>query len=420
MDEARGLLVRQATHALLAGRFGECERLAARAAAVARPDDIGPGLLAVAACREQGRAAEAEILLRDLLCEHPSDAEGRALLAAVLADLGRDADAGRELDTVDLDAVHLDAGALAVYALAAEVSAVLRLAPGADSLRSRIAGHASTSVGVHGSLARHLGLLAHVTGDWHGAASYFDVALEANRAAGAPVLVAHTCRHYSAVLRLRGGDGDWDRAVELLAQAADIYRRLEIDTRAEETEAILRRSLDSDDAENRPPVGGSRCFHRIAGGWALNYAGQAVEVSGSAGLGHIADLLAAPGRPLHVADMVGSPTEGTLRDQLVAECRSRLLSLADQPASDPVAVALALAERERLETELALLTDDASPAGEIADRARRLVGIRIRAALERVDEALPELGGHLRRSVRTGTFCVYEPGDYSTGPMRTA
>ena len=34
---------------------------------------------------------------------------------------------------------------------------------------------------------------------------------------------------------------------------------------------------------------------------------------------------------------------------------------------------------------------------------------RLRAALNRIEAAHPELGRHLRHSVRTGTLCVYAP-----------
>jgi hypothetical protein len=34
---------------------------------------------------------------------------------------------------------------------------------------------------------------------------------------------------------------------------------------------------------------------------------------------------------------------------------------------------------------------------------------RIRAALRRIDAVHPQLARHLLRSVRTGTFCSYEP-----------
>lgn len=402
MDEAPGPLIEQGTDALVAGRFGECARLAALAAQ-ADPAGTGPGLLAVAALREQGRAAEAALMGRDVVARRPGHGEARAMLAVVLADLGRDSDAGRQLDLVDLERASLP-----VCALAAEVVALLRRAPEAKILEGRIAPHAPAPVAFHGSLARHLGLVAHVLGEWSRAADHFEVALAANRAAGAPVLVAHTCRQYSAVLRLRGRGGDWDRAVELLAEAADIYSRLDIATRAEEAETVLRRSLDAGDIEGPGPARDG-ALRRVAGGWAVSYAGRSAGLDHRAGLDHMARLLAAAGRPVHVVDLAGSPTPGCLRDQLAVECRSRLEDLAGRPASDPVGAALARAESDRVEAELTALEDGGRLAAETGDGTRRLVSIRLRVALEQIDEALPELGRHLRRSIRTGTFCTYEP-----------
>jgi hypothetical protein len=37
------------------------------------------------------------------------------------------------------------------------------------------------------------------------------------------------------------------------------------------------------------------------------------------------------------------------------------------------------------------------------------VTTRIRDAIRRISQADPDLGEHLTRSVRTGTFCVYDP-----------
>lgn len=396
--------IRQGTDALLAGRFGECERLAAQAVA-ADPGEIDARLLAVASYREQGRVAEAEILLRDLPPARSAVDQDIALvmLAAVLADLGRDTDAARQLDLVDLGVVSLPA-----CALAAEAVAALRLRQSATTLQARLAPHASTSVGFHGSVARHLGLVTHVLGDWSDAAEHFDFALRANRDAGAPMLVAHTCRHYAAVLRLRGRDSDWEESVDLLACAADIYRRLDIDVRAEDAEAVLRRSLDVADPGASPAVDGD-VFRHGPSGWQLYYCGHSAQVADGPGLVDIAALVAAPGRPLHVIDLVGRPTEGVLAADLGAQCRSRLDELNRYSAPDPVAAALAQAERDQLEAELATLAEGAPAAREMGDRARRLVGTRLRVALEQIDAALPALARHLRRSIRTGTFCAYEP-----------
>ncbi len=49
--------------------------------------------------------------------------------------------------------------------------------------------------------------------------------------------------------------------------------------------------------------------------------------------------------------------------------------------------------------------------GDDTERARQAVSWRIRDALARIEAVHSELGQHLRRSVRTGTFCVYAPAE---------
>ena len=404
MTEAWGLLVRQGAQALLEGRFSECERLAGQAARLA-PAEPAPGLLAVKACREQGRAAEAEVLLRGLLRAHPEVVEGRALLGAVLADLGRDGEARRQLDAVE--AVDQSPE---VMALAAEVAATLASPRHAETLHDRLAGQPDAFAGSSGSVARHLGLLCHVLGRWEEAEAHFVAALEANGSAGAPVLVAHTRRHYSALLRARGEDGDWERAIDLLAQAASIYRRLEIERLAEEAELVLRRSQEVALVDDRPP-GPTAVFRPTAGGWELAYGGQRAVVEDMPGLGHIATLLWADGRPVHAVDLVESRAGAGLGEEATVEYQARLRELEDVLAGpgDALAAALARAERDFLRAELAVLGPARPAAGDVADRARRLVALRIRASLDRIDDVVPVLARHLRRSLRTGTFCLYEP-----------
>ena len=52
--------------------------------------------------------------------------------------------------------------------------------------------------------------------------------------------------------------------------------------------------------------------------------------------------------------------------------------------------------------------------GSDAERARVNVTRAIRSSMARVREHNPALGRYLERTVRTGTFCVYEPGPGAT------
>jgi hypothetical protein len=80
--------------------------------------------------------------------------------------------------------------------------------------------------------------------------------------------------------------------------------------------------------------------------------------------------------------------------------------------NDPVRAERAAVERDALLAELAALTGlGGRPrrTGSEAERMRKAVGNRIRQAVGRIEQVHPELGRHLRMSVRTGTFCRYEP-----------
>lgn len=74
-----------------------------------------------------------------------------------------------------------------------------------------------------------------------------------------------------------------------------------------------------------------------------------------------------------------------------------------------------LEQRERLEflsEELGRavgLGGRARPQGSPAERARVNVTKLVKKALARIDAEAPELGSHLRRTVRTGAICCYAP-----------
>ncbi|HEV3498638.1 MAG TPA: tetratricopeptide repeat protein, partial [Actinomycetes bacterium] len=311
-------------------------------------------------------------------------------------DVGRDAEARRQLDVLEANGRSPTA-----TVLAAEIASALDSPQHAEPLRRPLADRAGDVVGWHGSLARHLGLVCHVMGLWGEAERRFDAALRANEAAGAPVAVAHTCRQYSALLRARGDEGDWERAIDLLSRAAAIYRRLEMEPLAEQAEVVLRRSQDVTNSDAGPPV--VNVFRRVSGGWELAFDGGRAVVPDVPGLGHIATLIAAEGRPVHAVDLVET-------DQAESTYRARLADLEAQLAApDPVAAALARAERDFLRAELAVVAAGRPPAGEVGDRARRLAALRIRTCLDGLDHVIPALAHHLRRSIRTGTFCLYEP-----------
>jgi hypothetical protein len=165
-------------------------------------------------------------------------------------------------------------------------------------------------------------------------------------------------------------------------------------------------------------------FVRAGESWTLEYAGAACVLRDSKGLRDLARLLAAPGREIAALDLAapgGTVVEGPAGDAIDTEARDayrrRLVEIeaeldeADAAADSGRSTALA-AERDALVEQLSGaygLGGAARQTGGSAERARTAVRARIRDALDRIEAAHPSLGRHLRRSVRTGTFCAYDP-----------
>jgi hypothetical protein len=166
--------------------------------------------------------------------------------------------------------------------------------------------------------------------------------------------------------------------------------------------------------------------------WVLSRAGRVLRLRASRGLAMLARLCAEPGREIHALDLGGGGSGGgggeapgidtgdagpVLDAQARASYRERYEDLEQEIAdaeadNDRVRAEKARAERELLADELARgvgLGGRERRAGAASERARVNVQRRLKDAVDRVAAADPELGRHLSRSVRTGTFCVYEP-----------
>lgn len=398
--------------------------------------DLACELQFLALRTEQGRLAELEVAARALVARHPGSVPAQAALVHVLAVLGRDREATAGLGRLAADQlapVGDPADNLAPLVRLADAAVRLDRWQEATVLYELLSGHATevaeevSGAVCLGAVARAVGGLAHLLGAWEKASDHFALALAVHRDLGAPLLVADTQRAWSALLRVRGDDGDWQHAVDLLAEAATVYRRLGLDHRVSEVEAVLARAEE-------PPAGvtgtGGSVFRSDGDEWLVAYGGHQARVAGATGLEPLAVLLANPGRSFHVFELaavapagVGRADQGrrpvralaaavTVADRIDArvasECRQRLAVIeADERIAegrhDHVAVAVARAEADVVAAALA------GGGHDPVERARRLTGIRIRLAVDAIEAAHPALARHLRRSVRTGTFCCYEP-----------
>jgi len=439
----------QGMRALLQGRFAECERRNAEVAALgrrARSDRVD----ALATVQffglrvAQDRLVELEAPARALAARPEARADSGATHACLLGLLGRDGGACGELARLAegrFGAVgdHDDRW-LAALVVLAELAATLDRRPEAAVLYDLLCPHArcfaveAMGAVCHGSVSRHLGLLAHALGRWDEADTHFRHAIDDNTSAGAPLLVAHTRSQWSALRRARDLQTDWEQGLELLVGAEAIYRRLGVDRLADEARQILARSHEPAASERG---GAGNAFRPEGDRWLLSYGGAQASVADSLGMHDLAAFLANPGRSFHVLDLAAGvfaggvgqagqrarPAPGSagndlslphpdLDAQARSEYRARLAELdAIDATADPVRASLARAERDFIDGELADVTglNELEPGADPAERARRAVAARIRLSLDRIDDVHPALGRHLRHAVRTATFCSYEP-----------
>ncbi|MDQ3906363.1 MAG: hypothetical protein M3300_13235, partial [Actinomycetota bacterium] len=176
-------------------------------------------------------------------------------------------------------------------------------------------------------------------------------------------------------------------------------------------------------------------FRRDGDYWTIRHRSAEFRLRDSKGLRDLRELLAHPGTSIAALDLATSPGErsrspsardelhppsdaGEVLDAAARAAYRRRLQELDQEADDADAMgdaersARLAAERDTLLSALTTaygLGGRARRMGSPAERARTAVTTRIRDAIRRIRQADPDLGEHLARSVRTGTFCVYDP-----------
>ena len=155
--------------------------------------------------------------------------------------------------------------------------------------------------------------------------------------------------------------------------------------------------------------------------WELTFGGRTVTVRDLKGIGDLAVLVARRGQEVHALELVGGAVIGDAGEVLDSRARreyeARIVELQRESEdaranNDPVRAERAEAELDVLVTQLADafgLGGRARAKGSSAERARTTVAYRIRSAVRRITQAHPDLGRHLRNSVRTGMWCSYAP-----------
>ena len=240
---AQPFLIHVAEHyraaiALCDGRLEESEALARRSHDWSRlltgRDASGIfGIQMFSVQREQGRLAELAPVARILAGDRSREGPWRPGLVALLAEVGMEAEARRELARLVADGLEPFRESLWLSSLAylADASAALGDEDVAALVYPELAPLAGTNVMVghlvscYGAADRYLGMLAAVLGEWERAEEHFEGAMSLNRRMGADTWLAHTAYEYGRLLLTRPG-GDRSRADALLGEAAVLADRI--------------------------------------------------------------------------------------------------------------------------------------------------------------------------------------------------
>jgi hypothetical protein len=413
------LALQRARRAAIEGRFEEAEALILEAEQLG--SRVGDAAIRVVCHGQrwglrwsQGRLAEVEAPTRQFADALPGMPVWRAALALVYCEVGREAEARRELERLaenDFAGIPRNDAWLLAIAILAEISARLGDAARARPLYELLRPFADRNVvsfhGLYvGPVARYLGLLAAVQEDWDTAAAHLGDATRSAAKAGARPMMEIIRADEARILAER------ERAGEAPAPVAEAP-----------SAASLRREGDM---------------------WLFDYAGRSVRVRDSKGLRYLARLLEAPGVEIHALELVGSgdhPLGGqataagaveaglsvrsggddsagpALDAEAKAAYRDRLEGLREEVEeadsfNDPERAARAREEMDFVARELAgavgLGGRDRKSASK-SERARVNVTRSIRSVMKRIQDFDGDLGRELESTVRTGTFCAYEP-----------
>jgi hypothetical protein len=288
----------------------------------------------------------------------------------------------------------------------------------------------SLGVVCFGSVERSLGVAARTMGRLDLAVDHFERAVEANRRLANRPMYAMSLAELARALVERdqagagAGAGDRVRAASLLAGAIELADEMGLEVRAgswrdwqSEWERQSRRAAPTGSGDERGRL------QRVGDHWELLAAGERALVPNTLGVQYLARLLAQPGRAMTVGELTGraaGETRQTVLDDAAKEAYRRyivdLRARIDEADAD-ADLERAASLRVELEAVIDELRRTLRPGGrsrEFAgadERARTSVQKAIRRTIDRLAGDAPTLADGLRRAIRTGGDCVFEPVD---------
>lgn len=185
-------------------------------------------------------------------------------------------------------------------------------------------------------------------------------------------------------------------------------------------------------ASNVAAPSNSLVFFREGDFWLVGNADAPTRLKHSKGIAYVHLLISNPGREWHALDLAqmiegaalapelkssdaGNVLDETARVQLKARLQDLEVDIAEaRQMNDAERAASAQDEIEAITQSLSEafgIGGRSRKVGSAAERARMAVSKAIRGAIDKIEQRSPATGSHLRRAIKTGIFCSYEPGD---------
>jgi hypothetical protein len=239
---------------------------------------------------------------------------------------------------------------------------------------------------------------------------------------------------HRAWVHLTWGEGAGAR--EQLERALELAEKLDMPEVAQRAGAAIQ-TVSASETLRRPTsalreaiTSFTLCRDRDRREWTVERCGQSFRLKDMRGLAMLARLVSHPGREVHALDIASGRDGAATGDavdlgdagevidlQARAAYKSRIIDLRDQLAeaeswNDSARATRIRDELEALQHQIAAavgLGGRERRSGSAAERARVTVQRRVRQAIKNIAAQDAELGRHLDATIRTGTFCAYEP-----------
>ncbi len=257
------------------------------------------------------------------------------------------------------------------------------------------------------------------------ATEHFTHALEAARRLGGRPVTALVALEYAHHLTTQSGGNVPQAARDLAALARETAADVGMTAVEREAATLVASSPTASGANEDAP---ELTMSEAGDFWRITFGNVEFHVKGVRGVRMLATLVSDPGREFHAIDLSGTPTgpkdsvdlgdSGVMIDEEARrQYRARIVELREnldqaEEWNDTARSERLRAELEAIESELARalgLGGRDRRRGSASERARVNVQRRIRDAIRRIEAFHPALAKHLTRSVRTGTYCSYEP-----------